>query len=257
VNSDCREKMVLWLYQIADFCKFNRESVAMAMCYLDRFLLTEYGIPALRDTNIFQLAAMTALYTAIKVHEPEAMDPHLVTTLSRGAYTIEEVEAMERTLLEAIGWRVNTPTSLAFVRFFLELLPTHVLDNAEKEAAYDLATFQTEMAVRDYKFVIANASTVAFASVMNSVESVCDHPEKRQYIRLNLSRVAQINADREEVLDIQRHLYRAMSEQNILGSFAFSTIVNDDKPSNKSARTLSRQDSPCSLFDLEEREESN
>ena len=90
VDEICRFKMCEWSFQIVDFCKFHRESVDIAMNYLDRFLLTKVGQAALQDRNVYQLVAMTCLYSAIKIHERQALSPAVVSQLSRGVYTAEQ-----------------------------------------------------------------------------------------------------------------------------------------------------------------------
>ena len=45
------------------------------MSFLDRYLMTSIGRNASENQKLFQLASMTSPYTAIKIHEPEAMDP--------------------------------------------------------------------------------------------------------------------------------------------------------------------------------------
>ena len=212
VDRDVRAKLVDWCYSIVDFCKFNRETVAISISYLDRFLLSELGLVTLQEPTIYQLAAMTSLYTAIKIHEPEAMDPELVSNLSHGAYTIEQVEAMEYAILQAIQWRVNTPTALAFVRYFLDLLPNKILDKATKAAAYDLTINQTEFAVRDYKFVTVKSSAVAYVSLMNSLESLCIDSKTYDYVSRILARVSNIDPDAKHTVDMQTYLYPKVSD---------------------------------------------
>jgi Cyclin, N-terminal domain len=212
VDGEVRTKLVEWCYSIVDFCKFNRETVAIAISYLDRFLLSELGLVTLQEPTIYQLAAMTSLYTAIKIHEPEAMDPELVSNLSHGAYTIEQVEAMEFAILQAIDWRVNPPTALAFVSNFLDLLPNRVLDKATKSAAYDLTINQTEVAVRDYKFVTVNASTVAYVSLMNSLESLCVDSKTYDYVSRILAKVSNVDSGSARVLEMHKYLYPHVSD---------------------------------------------
>ena len=260
VDREVREKLVDWCYSIVDFCKFNRETVAISISYLDRFLLTELGLVTLQEPTIFQLASMTALYTAIKIHEPEAMDPELVSNLSHGAYTIEQVEAMELAILQAIKWRVNTPTALAFVRLFLDLLPNRVLDKATKSAAYDLTINQTEFAVRDYTFVTVKASTVAYVSLMNSLESLCIDSKTYDYVSRLLSKVSNIDPDAKHILDMQTYLYPRVSDHPCFddgpprsgvhheGSTKASSSMATP-PSKKVDHRAALGMSPCSAFE--------
>jgi len=175
VDSSCRFTMAGWCNEIADFCNWERETVAIAMNCLDRFMSTPSGREVLLDRNLYQLAAMTALYSSVKIHEQEAIDPDLVSTLSRGVHTAEAVEAMESKMLHAIQWRVNPPTAMSFVRMVInDLVPDHLLDPCEKKKILDISRFQIELTVTDYGLSTFNGSSIAFACMLNAIESCSD-----------------------------------------------------------------------------------
>ena len=94
INECWREKICEWAYQVIDHFDFNREVVAISLSYLDRFLCT-------REVNkkVFQLAAMTSLYMAIKLYEPSTLRMSSFIELSRGYFTVEHIISMEETLL--------------------------------------------------------------------------------------------------------------------------------------------------------------
>jgi hypothetical protein len=237
VDIDCRSKMATWCYQVIDFWKFNRETASIAMNYLDRYMLTEQGATVWADRKQFQLAAMTCLYTTVKIHEPEAMDPKLISTLSRGAYSTTEVEAMEVTILSALQWRMNPPTALAFVRQFLELIPVDVVDQSMRETVHDITKFQTELAVTEHNFVTVKASTIAFGSLMNSLESLQLDDKVLGYIRYILCQAIGIDRSDEDALTMQNALYNTIVKQPS-GTFA-TTISTAVHPSRKAGRRSS------------------
>jgi hypothetical protein len=245
VDIDCRSKMAAWCYQVIDFCRFNRETASIAINYLDRYMITEQGATVWADRIQFQLAAMTCLYTAVKIHEPEAMDPKLVSTLSRGGYSTTEVEVMEFTILSALQWRMNPPTALAFVRQFLELIPVDVVDQSMRETVHDITKFQTELAVTERTFVTVKASTIAFGSLMNSLESLQLDDQVLGYIRYTLCQAIGIDRSDEDVLTVQNALYNAIVKQPS-GTFT-TTISTAVHPSRKAGRRSSFDTSPCSL----------
>jgi hypothetical protein len=234
-DEDCRSKMVSWCYQVTDFCKFQRETVEIAMSILDRYLMTPAGLSALADRKVYQLAAMTCLYTAVKIHEPEAMDPNLVSNLSRGTYMPEEVEKMEAKILMAVQWRVNPPTALAFVRKFLELIPNNVLDEGMRATAYDITKYQTELAVNEYDFIPVKASTVAFCSIINSLESIGLDSHILKQISNCLSQAVGLDFA-DYVLGIQNYLYEAVIRQPV-GFFTLEHSSSAEKPSSVSRRS--------------------
>jgi Cyclin, N-terminal domain/Cyclin, C-terminal domain len=209
VDVECRFKMAEWCYQVVDFCKFSRETVAIAMSYLDRYISTETGLPALYDRKVFQLAAMTCLYTAIKIHEPEAMEPRIIAQLSRGVYTEEQVTDMELEILMAIQWRMNPPTALSFINNFFALLPEGTMNQSDRDTVYELAKFQTELAVHEYSLVAIDASTLAFSALMNSLETVAC--AKSMDIMAMIAKVASIDIQSTLVSELQDKLYEVVN----------------------------------------------
>lgn len=245
VDIDCRSKMAAWCYQVIDFCKFNRETAAIALNYLDRYMLTEAGVATRQDRSEFQLVAMTCLYTAVKIHEPEAMDPKLIATLSRGAYTTDQVEAMEMSILSALKWRVNPPTALSFCRQFLNLIPADVVDQSMRESAYDITKFQTELAVSEHDFCTVPASTIAFGSLMNSLESLQLDEKVLGYIGYLLCQAVGIEQSDEQVLAVQNALYQTIVKQPAAaGTFTTTQPVSQTR---KSSRRGSFDTSPRSV----------
>ena len=202
VDEDCRIKMCEWCYQVVDFCKFRRETVGIGMSYLDRYLCTTKGRQALCNRKEYQLSAMTALYIAIKMHEPLEMETSLLADLSRGCYTEMEFVAMEETMLQALKWRVNGPTPLGFVQHFMALIP-HSVHPSVSNAIMDYARYQTELAVSEHAFVSLRPSEIALAAVLNSVEGMDTNllPLKIQgkFIR-NIERFSDMRVDDVEII---------------------------------------------------------
>lgn len=211
IDEDCRSKMCEWSYQVVKFCKFSRESVEIAMNYLDRFLLTPAGASALADRNIYQLASMTSLYSAIKVHERQAMNPQLVSMLSQGTYTPEQIEEMETTILAALQWRMNPPTILSFVRAYLELIPSDVISEAERKTAFEISVVQAETAVSDYKFIATPSSLIAYCTVVNSLESMGVDLKLLKYVEIMVGQAISIDCSMNNVTDVQRYLHTAIA----------------------------------------------
>eukprot|EP00545_Synedropsis_sp_CCMP1620_P001511 CAMPEP_0119014584 /NCGR_PEP_ID=MMETSP1176-20130426/9993_1 /TAXON_ID=265551 /ORGANISM="Synedropsis recta cf, Strain CCMP1620" /LENGTH=303 /DNA_ID=CAMNT_0006967787 /DNA_START=89 /DNA_END=1000 /DNA_ORIENTATION=- len=211
VDAECRFRMVEWCYQVVDFCKFNRETVAIAMSFLDRFMTTPEGTGVLENRKIFQLCTMTCLYTAIKTHEPEAMDPQVISGLSRGAYSAKQVEAMERRILGAIKWRMNPPTSLSFVRSFISLMPGVGMGKDLRKSAFEMAKYQAELAVEEYSFVNVNSSMIAFAALANALQSV-DAERKDEYFK-RVSCAAGIDTTSKAFIECRQSLWSAMNDE--------------------------------------------
>mmetsp|Transcript_8984 Transcript_8984/g.19464 ORF Transcript_8984/g.19464 Transcript_8984/m.19464 type:complete len:350 (-) Transcript_8984:232-1281(-) len=176
IDRDCRLKMSEWCYQVTDFCKFQRETVAIGMNYLDRFLSTSSprAFRALQDKKEFQLVAMTTMYIAVKLFEPLAMNAGLFALISHGCYTETDVVEMEREILESLSWRVNGSTTHAFLSHLMVLLPpsAYGYDETTAMTLLDFSRFQAEIAVSDYDLSLQKPSTVALASILNSIEGI-------------------------------------------------------------------------------------
>ena len=110
INEVWREKICEWCYQVVDHFDLNRQVVAIALNYLDRYL-------ALRPVNrkIFQLAAMTCLFIAIKMNESKVLSLSAFLSLSRGYFQAEHVVAMEHAILRYVvqlGWPLIFPQKI-------------------------------------------------------------------------------------------------------------------------------------------------
>lgn len=212
VTVECREKMVQWCYKVVDFCNFNRETVSIAISVLDQFLASRLGNAVLHDRSQFQLAAMTALYLSVKTHEPEVMSAELVSTLSRGAHSQQEVEIMEKRILHALTWQVNPPTTLSFVREFLKLLPAELLDHDMRATLMEICKFQSELAVADYNLVVVGSSSIAYACLMNGLESLCMDRSILGYVSSILAQAAGLNLFSEQLVHVQIRLCQAVAQ---------------------------------------------
>jgi hypothetical protein len=208
VDESCRTRMVDWCYQVVDFCKFNRETVAIAVNYLDRYAHTSPEL--MKDRKAYQLASMTCLYTAIKIHEPHAMEPSAVSSLSRGVFSAEEVMDMERKILAGLQWRMNPPTALAFVNKYLSLMPAGMFTKSEVGGIIELSTFQTELAVNDPWFLGSNASTVALAAFANALNFSSLPSTYIQSFANQLIQLAEIHCNEIDLLDIEDRLFNGL-----------------------------------------------
>jgi hypothetical protein len=208
VDAECRSKMAAWSIQVVDFCNLNHDTVEITMSLLDRFLATAEGTLARRDRSVYQLASMTALYTSVKINEPRAMDPKLISLLSHGVFSCHAIEKMEIEILHAVKWRVNPPTSLAFIRELLDLIPEQVLRKEMRQTAMDLSELQTGLVVANHPFVATRASTVAYSALMNSLISLNLGSEVMVHVGYILSQALQIDCDSDHVKKVQSTLYQ-------------------------------------------------
>lgn len=240
VDASCRCIMAKWCNEISDFCNYKRETVAIAMNCLDRFMSAPSGQEILLDRNLYQLAAMTALYSSVKIHEQEAMDPNLVSSLSRGVHSAQAVEAMESKMLTAIQWRVNPPTAMSFVRSMIDLVPDHLMQSCQKETVVDIAKLQIEMIVNEYDFCTVNASSVAFACALNAMESVLD--DGMLYTNFETTMRRTMMVDDSSIQDIRIAIYELMNGSDDTDDIPMDSKIYSAKTASSCAGPVATQD---------------
>ncbi|KAL3786484.1 hypothetical protein HJC23_010650 [Cyclotella cryptica] len=172
VTYDDRTQVVDWCFSFVDTLSLQRETVAIAMGLLDRFLsISSAASEALDDHREFQLLAIGALYIAIKTNERVAVHGNFFASLSRGGYSVEDIEDAEVLILTGLSWRLNGPTSLQVATHFLSLIHEQV-SIVEDTWCFllDEVQYQTELAVRDYALAIQRRSTIALAAIFNAME---------------------------------------------------------------------------------------
>ena len=123
IDKSCRKLMVKWLQQMQFTLNLSPNTVFIAMSIFDRYLCSGRGgsARALEDKCKFQLAAITAYYTAVKIHEPVVLGIDMLLVVCCHAYTKDDFVSMEMDILSAINWRVSCHTAIDYARTLLEL----------------------------------------------------------------------------------------------------------------------------------------
>jgi len=266
VNLENRKKMIEWYHQIAEFCNFNNETVEIATSYLDRFVIlnnnnnndgpSSKSKVDLVDQGNFQLVAMTAFYTAVKIYENEVMDPALLSSLSQGAYSANQFEVMEYKILSTLKWRVNPPTSLAFARELINIVPTNLitttnrhntnnnqiedLPKAIENTVFELSKLQTELSIGDNRLRTVNKSMIAFASFINALESVsCLDKQCIARVGDYLSKITSIDWCTKQFMDAQYLLYTNLNEN--MGQDNITMMADDNSNLTKTSASSQSQ----------------
>ena len=221
INELWREKICEWCYQVVDHFDYNREVVSVAMNYLDRYLATRTV-----NRRIFQLAAMTALYLAIKLFEPGKLKMSSLIDLSRGYFLAEHIVTMEDSMLQSLKWYVHPPTSFAFCRDFMRLVSGDIAPRARHDVN-ELARFMTELSVCDYWFIAKKPSSIALAALINAIELQGPKKVDPRYKVEFLHRVVELGMDiasDDEIIEC----YERLREMYIAGGYT----PNLEEPEN-------------------------
>uniref|UniRef100_A0A7S3LC49 Cyclin N-terminal domain-containing protein n=1 Tax=Amphora coffeiformis TaxID=265554 RepID=A0A7S3LC49_9STRA len=177
-----RGAMCEWMLAVADHFNFPRNVVLAALNSLDRYL-------AIRQVNkkMYQLSSMTMLWLSVKVHylsSPLTLDT--LIELSKGFFQKKELFLeMEMSILRALKWRLNPPTSYDFVQLFMNLLEhlTSPVDFRRHKEVLHFALYLTEVAGADYFFVTHRPSSVAIAAILLTSSMVQSDNSVSSFIR--------------------------------------------------------------------------
>jgi Cyclin, N-terminal domain/Cyclin, C-terminal domain len=236
---------VHFLFTVVDHFDLNREVVSIAMNHLDRFLDTFTDEV---DKNMFQLLAMTCLYLSIKLNEykhlliPESKSSmDTILRLSRGAFTLPQMEQMEYEVLQRLRWHVHPPTPQLFVKHFLFFL------SVDEHEIHDLTQFMIELSVMDYFFVNYKPSEVAVASLLNSLQRLYPQSQAQCHLSL-LSQFLDLNS--EGVVACRERLSLIYAQANDQGVYVSGTTTGKESASSGMGEesSLHRTTSPVSVM---------
>ena len=246
VNEDWRSKIVEWAYQVIDHLDYDREIVAVALHYLDRYLCRRSV-----DKRTFQLVSMTCLHTACKIYSLRRQQLSMASLmqLSRGYFTEDQIFATERSILAYVhgdstrsdlsqrydfranfiythiihiihycvapficsdlGWYMHPPTPLTFAKHFVLLLDPNACSSQVWHDMMEVAKFLTELAVTEYPFAPLKPSSVGLAALMTSMEEVSDEDltmDAKEAFAANVCQLAHIDPTSPEVMDCRIRL---------------------------------------------------
>ena len=222
VSDSWRRKLCEWCYEVVDHFGFDREAVFFALNYLDRTVAARAQAsedpPSKRK---FQLLAVTALYVALKLHGStdtcegprRKLKVESFVQLSRGFFTVENIEETEREMLQTLGWGMQPPTSLRFITYYLRLLPIWSAEPYLRthqqviSSIFDVARYLAELAVcsSDCSFE-SNSSLIAYVCVLSALE-VMQHkiPTPHQARVEFLNSLADVTGLVPESMEVKRY----------------------------------------------------
>ena len=257
VDASCRTKMIEWLYICVTALKLRRRVVPIAFSYVDRLLSSkddsDISKDILEDRNKYQLVIITCLYIAVKLNEPEVLSPSILSQLSQGRYTEQDIEEEELRVLGALDWRLTGPTALEYVLHFLalDIMPdtcsrSHVETAAALTTVKAISRTQAELSLSDQSLVSVPYSVLALASIRNAMEDVAYFaPQEWSESLEKLSTIIDIDPFAHEVDEAMVSL-RRLERDSALGtalSLLSSNLVCHSPTRHKVSRAASSPNS--------------
>jgi len=227
VNDDWRRKICEWAFGVVDHFEYSREAVSLTMNYLDRYAsyAQSKGMPLSRKS--FQLAAVASLYLAIKLEGRNEQGQRLTIStlveLSRGLFSVELIEQMEREILTALRWKINPPTAAQFIYHLIKLFPVEGIYDVDAKRVcngiLETSRFFSELSVYQSSLAIEQRpSIIAYSCILNAMELVgpvtlpCD---VRQAFLTRIAGITQLREDMMEVYNTRtslRELHSAITD---------------------------------------------
>jgi hypothetical protein len=145
------------------------------------------------DRRTYKLLATTALFLALKVHQPRKLIlKNVVQDLSKGEFDMGDIDEMELIMLGTLSWSLHPPTPMMFVYRLMDInksmisvlnqnmVRTVFLDCGDCESSlfFDINKIQTyaiffvELSIFDYSLVTENPSKIALAAIVDTIEGL-------------------------------------------------------------------------------------
>mmetsp|Transcript_16917 Transcript_16917/g.28180 ORF Transcript_16917/g.28180 Transcript_16917/m.28180 type:complete len:281 (-) Transcript_16917:164-1006(-) len=185
--------MAEWIATLCDICRLSRSVVATTFSYVDKILSDtnngEETMDVLRDREKYQLVVIVCFYIAVKINEQKVLSPYILERLSRGRYTVQDIENEEQRILQVLDWRLFGPNAYHFVHHFLEMIsPARTTGSTANgntcappaiNEVVRRALVQVESSLSNQSFVDHNYSDIALAALRNAIDDVgyvyCPH----------------------------------------------------------------------------------
>jgi Cyclin, N-terminal domain len=127
VDLECRTTMIRWYYQFVRHVKLNPITCEYAIWYMDRYMYQHYSKQRssmqkgqhYSDRLYYQLVCLTCVYMAVKIQESSVgIDLQLISSISRGVHTAQDIIEMESTILHTLQWYMHPPVLSNFVDLY-------------------------------------------------------------------------------------------------------------------------------------------
>lgn len=141
LDASMRPMLVDWMFEVgAEYC-LSRETVYLAINYVDRFLsASPTDLPAdgtsrsVVDRKTLQLLGVTCLWIASKIEEIFPPSPEDFAVCTDHAYDAGQLVNMEPVVLRVLNWRLHAQTPFSWLKLFLKKAATLLYDEFKRRA---------------------------------------------------------------------------------------------------------------------------
>ena len=167
IDETCRVAMVDWLSTVGSTLGFSDDTVWTGTSLFDRFMGSgsREAEECFASKKHYQLAAVTCFYLSAKIIEPITIGVDTLCKICRDTYSEDDITSMERSILEALEWRVSCPQPIDFVRHILQMLP----DSGSADILERSVTENMNVAIKDIYFSTQKPSVVGLTCLASAL----------------------------------------------------------------------------------------
>lgn len=225
-----RDRVAQWCYDIVDHLNAPRDTVYLAMNFLDRsvsFAIME-GMVTKEE---YELSSITCLFLALRVSTKADLKICDLLQICQSRLQVKDIQATGALLLHKLSLKTPIISPSTFARCYLNLIQSSVAPDLVL-SLLEMACYLVELSVCDHFFALVPPSKLAFAAVcvcvtseqgglqLNPITSQRFKQELEDHTRLSLES-SEIKPLFERLLDI----YKQSSDFSDSGS---PNLIVDD-----------------------------
>merc|ERR1712176_1471455 len=127
----------------------------------------------------YQLATMTSLYLAIKLHEPIKLNIPTYIHVCNDTRSPDQFSKMENDILNVLNWRLNGPTTICFLEHFFDIIPPKIFSSSTLSTGHSgletlltLSKIYAKLTLNDYYFAPLKPSVTALCCISIAMQRI-------------------------------------------------------------------------------------
>jgi hypothetical protein len=204
-NSLWREKVSLWMFEVADHMHERRSIVYFAMNILDRYCITSLKKGSCMCESSYEKASLAAVFLALRIAGSTDVELSDIIRMSRRGIDSQQLIQSGNDMVKNLTWENRLVAPQEFISALVAYLPS-----AEGHAAIlDGAFYLSELAVCDAWLAPYKASDIALAAFLNTV--VADRGGDACRTIKSIQESTPMNPDSDTIREVRVRLHQLYS----------------------------------------------
>jgi hypothetical protein len=214
-NFAWREKVAQWFYDVAGHLNESREVAYVAINILDRYISVNTSHDTM-DKDDYELAAITALFLAVRVAGSTILEVPDLLQMSRVGVQVKDILSKGKNMLQSLTWEHRLITPADFVMAMISNLRPSI-DSSTAISILESAIFLVELSVCDQYFIGTAPSKIAFASTLNAIKEhgICDAASSQFLERVQEETGLDASSSEIKAMSARLRVVYCQSEENL------------------------------------------